>query len=119
MELVTVQNLQLQKEVKSNVKEIYAFCSSVTPQFYKKKTNDELKVELQSIEMLISGINPVVLKKMCELAVKNYVKRKSEKPELIFDIHYINSFYTQAEYLTRNRLNSFDGFLDNIEDVEI
>lgn len=110
--LVTENTLQLTQQ-------IYAYCVAMTPQVFKKKTKDEMKIEMAVIENSIKEIPPAIVKKMCELAINKYNKEKQQNPKLIFDISYILEQYVGAEYLVRNDLDDFESVFDNLDDVEI
>lgn len=69
---------------------------SITPQFYKNMSINEMKAEKMSIELLTSNIDIEVIAKMCELAVCNYGIKRSLNENVYFDINYILTFYIDA-----------------------
>lgn len=93
--------------------EIYTFCASTTPAIYKNKSVDEIKLEMSAIQILITGIEPGILNKMVNLAVREYPKRKSDDKKLVFDIHYIMTFYKIAEFYHRNGLELHENPYDD------
>lgn len=78
------------------VPQLMVMFRAVTPQFYKGMSDDDIKAEKLSIELLTSNIEQPCLAKMCELAVLNYPKTRSENPKTYFDINYVLTFYKQA-----------------------
>jgi len=75
---------------------IMAVCRAVTPQFYKTMSDVDVQMEKASIELLTVDIDNRTLAKMCELAVLNYPRARSENNKIFFDINYILTFYKQA-----------------------
>jgi len=94
---------------KSNevIPQIMAMCRTITPQFYRGMTDIDLKTEKMGIELMISNIEQPCLSKMCELAVLNYARFRSENSKVYFDINYILTFYKQAF----NQLYCYSKFL--------
>lgn len=99
--------------------EIYTFCASTTPAIYKNKSVDEIKLEISTIKTLTSNIKPDILNKMINLAIKEYPVRKSEDHKLVFDIHYIMTFFKLAEWYARNHLSIYEDLYDDIDSVDI
>lgn len=99
--------------------EIYTFCASTTPAIYKNKSVDEIKLEISTIKTLTSNIEPDILNKMINLAIRDYPARKSEDHKLVFDIHYIMTFYKWAEWYARNHLSIYEDLYDDINTVEL
>lgn len=77
-------------------KSIYAVCRTITPQFYKKQSIDEMRADVTSIYLLTRNIRQDVLSVMCQLAVDNYAKARAKNDKLYFDINYILTFYYKA-----------------------
>lgn len=94
--------------------EIYAYCMSLNPLRYNKKTKEEMKVEKLAIEHSISNIPLKIVKKMVELAVK-----KAQEEHCTFNIDLVLGRYVCAKYLVRNNMESFDELWTNLDDVEI
>ena len=69
---------------------------AVTPQFYKNLSDEDIEAERLGIELLIANIEQPCIAKMCELAVLNYPKSRSEDLKVYFDINYVLTFYKQA-----------------------
>ena len=104
---IICNQLQQNSSAKRDVaKTIYAFCRSVTPQFYKH-TAEEMNAAVTSIQMLIVNIREDVLAKMCELAVKSYPAARAKNSALYFDINYILQFYREAWETARPKEFSF------------
>lgn len=99
--------------------EIYSFCKAIAPQFYLKKTADEIKQDLFTIDMLTRQIPLKILQKMCEISLKNYPRDKSQDSLLKFDMNYILEHRKSAEYLVRSNLNSFYELFDSPEDINL
>lgn len=77
-------------------KTLLKVCMSITPQFYKNKSVEELKAEKLSIELLTSGIEQEVLALMCRMAVKQYPLERARNNRSYFDINYLLTFYENA-----------------------
>lgn len=93
---VMCNELQQSSNAKRDLaKTIYAFCRSVTPQFYKHSA-EEMNAAVTSIQMLIQGIREDILAKMCQIAVREYPKTRADSEKSYFDINYILSFYNRA-----------------------
>lgn len=81
----------------SNIaKAVLGVCTAITPQFYKNKSDLELRAEKASIEMILQGKEPEVVSEMCRLAVEHYAEDRSKDARLYFDINYIVRFYREA-----------------------
>jgi hypothetical protein len=80
-------------------KQIYAYCSMITPAYFNSKGVAEVKNEIKSIEFLIKDIDFETLKSMVSCAMDDYKNDKSKNPKLIFDIHYILSKYSIVQTL--------------------
>lgn len=93
---VMCNQLQQNSNAKRDLaKTIYAFCRSVTPQFYKQSV-EEMNAAVTSIQMLIQGIREDVLAKMCQIAIREYPKTRAGSANSYFDINYILRFYDMA-----------------------
>lgn len=103
-------------ESRQRAKTIYAMCRAVTPQFYKH-TKDEIKQSVDSIQILTEGINPILLAKMCDIAIKAYPKTRSAKSNQYFDVNYILTFYEQAR--ADIRPNDFNVLLGRRNGVDL
>lgn len=80
-------------------KQIYAYCSMVTPAYFNSKNVIEVKNEIKSIEFLIKDIDFDTLKAMIDCALTDYKEDKGRNAKLIFDIHYIISKYGMVQTL--------------------
>lgn len=92
----TYTAITLEKDKQQVAKSIYAVCRTVTPQFYKSQTTDEMRAIVTSIYLLTRNIRQDVLSVMCQLAVDNYAKARAKNDKLYFDINYILTFYDKA-----------------------
>lgn len=96
-DLTTTYNaITAEKDKQQVAKSIYVVCRTITPQFYKKQTTDEMRVEITSIYLLTRNIRQDVLAKMCELSVDNYARARSKDGKTFFDINYMLTFYDEA-----------------------
>lgn len=95
-ELAILVNSVVTAERKELSKSILKVCTSITPQFYKNKTVEELQAEKLSIELLTDGIDQEVLGLMCRMAIKQYPLERARNNRTFFDINYILTFYEQA-----------------------
>lgn len=96
-ELTSTYNaIAKQSDTLSNAKQIYAICRTITPQFYRKQTPQEMEMDVASIALIIQGIRPDILAKMCQLAVANYGKARAKDIRIFFDINYILTFCNEA-----------------------
>lgn len=77
-------------------KEVMTVCRAVTPQFYRAMTDNELKAEALSIQLLTQGIDQPTLAEMCRLAVQGYAKTRSRNAKIYFDMNYILTYYIEA-----------------------
>lgn len=77
-------------------KEVMTVCRAVTPQFYKSMTDNEIKAEALSIQLLTQGIDQKTLSEMCRLAVQGYAKTRSRNDKIYFDMNYILTYYIEA-----------------------
>lgn len=93
---LTYNAITTEKDKQQVAKSIYIVCRTITPQFYKKQTTDEMRAELTSIYLLTRNIRQDVLAKMCELAVDNYAQARANNDKQYFDINYILTFYNKA-----------------------
>lgn len=82
-------------ESRQRAKTIYAMCRAVTPQFYKH-SREEMKQAVDSIQILTENIDPELLARMCDMAIREYPKTHSAKSTQYFDINYILTFYNKA-----------------------
>lgn len=95
-ELTTLTNDIQTATSATAAKPLLKLCTAITPQFYRNKSDMEIKAELLSIQLLTVNIEPPVLAKMCELAVLNYPAARSLNDKIYFDINYILTFFTQS-----------------------
>lgn len=96
-DLTTTYNaITYEKDKQQVAKSIYAVCRTVTPQFYKSQTTDEMRAIVTSIYLLTRNIRQDVLAKMCELAVDGYAQARANNDKQYFDINYILTFYNKA-----------------------
>ena len=98
MELINKQEIELTNN-KTLARQIYAYCSMITPAYFNSKNDDEVKFEIKSIEFLIKDINFETLKAMIDCAITDYKEDKGKNPKMIFDIHYILSKYNMVKLL--------------------
>ena len=94
--LVSLTNNVMHAERAAVTPQLMAICRAVTPQFYKTMSDVEVKAEKASIELLTANIDNLTLARMCELAVLNYPKARSENNKTYFDINFILTFFNQA-----------------------
>jgi len=73
-----------------------SICRAITPQFYRGLKDEDVRAEKLSIELLTGNIDSAVLAKMCELAVTNYARARSEDKNTYFNINYLLTFFKQA-----------------------
>ena len=100
MELIKKQESEIQLINNKNIaKQIYALCSMITPAYFNSKNDNEVKIEIKSIEFLIKDIDFDTLKAMVDCALTDYKEDKGKNPRLIFDVHYILSKYGMVQTL--------------------
>lgn len=95
-ELVKITTSLQQCSKKDIAKQVMSVCRAITPQFYKNTSLEDAKAERLSVELLTADIDNEVLANMCQRAVLNYPKARSENPKAYFDINYILQFYKDA-----------------------
>lgn len=115
MELSKVEENKLEVYAK----QIYGYQKSIAPEIYNKKSKDDAKAEIKGIMLMIRGIETEILKVMIKIAVEMYPTRKSENPNLQFDIHYILSQYKDAQMLHGMGLSCWEDCYTKVEDIEV
>lgn len=95
--LTTICNEIEISDRKDTAKELYRFFRTVTPQFYKNQSEQEIKQTLASIQLLTASIPLNRLAEMCRIAVMDYPSRKAENPNCYFNLDYLLSFRDQAK----------------------
>lgn len=96
-DLTTTYNaITTEKDKQQVAKSIYAVCRTITPQFYKSQTTDEMRADVTSIYLLTRNIRQDVLAVMCQLAVDNYAQARARNSKQYFDVNYILTFYDKA-----------------------
>ncbi|MCM1042627.1 MAG: hypothetical protein NC350_00215 [Corallococcus sp.] len=93
---ITLNSITSEQDKSRIAKTIYLICRTITPQFYKKQTSEEMRAEIISIYLLIKNIRQDALAKMCELAVENYAIARARNRNAYFDVNYILTFYDEA-----------------------
>ena len=84
-------------ERKDIAKELYSFFRTVTPQFYKRQNEAEIRQTLASIQMLTANIPTDRLAEMGRIAGREYSTRKAKDPNCFFNLDYLLSFKDEAK----------------------
>lgn len=121
MKEISLRNNEIQG-VNDVAVSIYNFCANVTPAIYKKKAEEDILAEVESIKLLCTNIAPEVLEEMCKLSVKHFPMKKATNPKLVFDFNYIMEFYCVAfknvfgkkkpNCILMKRIEVFDNFIE-------
>ena len=90
---IATKDLQTSADIS---KTVLGVCTAITPQFYKNKSDAELRAETASIKLLTQGMEAEVVAEMCNLAAENYARERSHNARTYFDINYIVTFYSKA-----------------------
>lgn len=75
---------------------VLGVCTAITPQFYRNKSDAELRAEKASINLLTRGMEEEVVTEMCNLAAESYARERSRNARTYFDVNYIVTFYRKA-----------------------
>jgi len=89
-------DLEIKINPESAAKDILNLMAAYTPQFYKFSSLSEKQKEVNKIALAIDGIQIEVLKRMCELCIRQYKFAISRNIATRINLDYFLSFYITA-----------------------